>query len=74
MPATARITPRGEDRLRSGHPWIYRSDVRDVTGAGGVKTSYRSEMSLQIMTMVSTVQTFEANVPVDDAKFNPPPA
>lgn len=33
MPATARITPRGEDRLRSGHPWIYRSDVRDVTGA-----------------------------------------
>ena len=34
MPATARITPRGEDRLRSGHPWIYRSDVRDVTGAG----------------------------------------
>jgi 23S rRNA (cytosine1962-C5)-methyltransferase len=34
VPATARITPRGEDRLRSGHPWIYRSDVRDVTGAG----------------------------------------
>jgi 23S rRNA (cytosine1962-C5)-methyltransferase len=31
--ATARITARGEDRLRSGHPWIYRSDVRDVTGA-----------------------------------------
>ena len=29
---TARITPRGEDRLRSGHPWIYRSDVREVTG------------------------------------------
>jgi 23S rRNA (cytosine1962-C5)-methyltransferase len=27
---TARITPRGEDRVRSGHPWIYRSDVRDV--------------------------------------------
>jgi 23S rRNA (cytosine1962-C5)-methyltransferase len=31
--ATARITPRGEDRLRSGHPWIYRSDVRDVADA-----------------------------------------
>jgi 23S rRNA (cytosine1962-C5)-methyltransferase len=30
--ATARITARGEDRLRAGHPWIYRSDVRDVTG------------------------------------------
>jgi 23S rRNA (cytosine1962-C5)-methyltransferase len=32
--ATARITPKGEDRIRAGHPWIYRSDVRDVTGAG----------------------------------------
>ena len=31
--ATARITPRGEDRIRSGHPWIYRSDVRDVADA-----------------------------------------
>jgi 23S rRNA (cytosine1962-C5)-methyltransferase len=31
--ATARITARGEDRLRSGHPWIYRSDVRDVAAA-----------------------------------------
>jgi 23S rRNA (cytosine1962-C5)-methyltransferase len=30
VPATVRITPRGEDRVRSGHPWIYRSDVRDV--------------------------------------------
>ena len=30
MPATVRISPRGEDRVRSGHPWIYRSDVRDV--------------------------------------------
>jgi 23S rRNA (cytosine1962-C5)-methyltransferase len=37
VPATARITPRGEDRIRSGHPWIYRSDVRDVdAGAGAV--------------------------------------
>jgi 23S rRNA (cytosine1962-C5)-methyltransferase len=30
VPATVRISPRGEDRVRSGHPWIYRSDVRDV--------------------------------------------
>ncbi len=33
MSATARITPRGEDRIRAGHPWIYRSDVREVTDA-----------------------------------------
>jgi hypothetical protein len=50
---------------------VTMSDYRDVAG---VKTSFRSEMSLTIMTMVSTVQTFEANVPVDDAKFTPPPA
>jgi 23S rRNA (cytosine1962-C5)-methyltransferase len=30
VPPTVRISPRGEDRVRSGHPWIYRSDVRDV--------------------------------------------
>jgi 23S rRNA (cytosine1962-C5)-methyltransferase len=29
------ITSRGEQRLRSGHPWIYRADVADVDAAGG---------------------------------------
>ena len=29
------ITPRGEERLRSGHPWVYRSDVVDVSAAPG---------------------------------------
>ena len=32
---TVTITPRGEARLRSGHPWIYRSDVRSVDANGG---------------------------------------
>jgi 23S rRNA (cytosine1962-C5)-methyltransferase len=27
MPSTVQITSRGEDRVRHGHPWIYRSDV-----------------------------------------------
>jgi len=31
---TAVVKARGEDRIRAGHPWIYRSDVADVTGAG----------------------------------------
>jgi 23S rRNA (cytosine1962-C5)-methyltransferase len=30
-----RIAPRGEDRLRAGHPWIYRSDVREADAAPG---------------------------------------
>jgi 23S rRNA (cytosine1962-C5)-methyltransferase len=29
------ISPRGEQRLRSGHPWIYRSDVIDVDAEAG---------------------------------------
>ena len=29
------INARGEQRLRTGHPWIYRADVADVDAAGG---------------------------------------
>ncbi|MEP6918757.1 MAG: class I SAM-dependent rRNA methyltransferase [Acidobacteriota bacterium] len=29
------ITPRGEERIRSGHPWIYRSDVAKAEASGG---------------------------------------
>jgi 23S rRNA (cytosine1962-C5)-methyltransferase len=32
---TVVISARGEQRLRSGHPWIYRADVADVDAAGG---------------------------------------
>ena len=39
MPTTQRpavvISARGEERVRSGHPWIYRSDVVDVHAGGG---------------------------------------
>src|SRR5262245_18612790 len=35
MIPTAVVTPRGEDRLRSGHPWIYRADVVHADAAGG---------------------------------------
>jgi 23S rRNA (cytosine1962-C5)-methyltransferase len=34
---TVTLSPRGEQRLRSGHPWIYRADVIDVdAGAGDI--------------------------------------
>ena len=33
MPGTAILKPRGEERVRSGHPWVYRSDVADVVDA-----------------------------------------
>jgi 23S rRNA (cytosine1962-C5)-methyltransferase len=35
VPATVRIAPRGEDRLRAGHPWIYRSDIRNADADSG---------------------------------------
>ncbi len=35
MPAIAVVRPRGEDRVRSGHPWIYRSDVAEVSAEPG---------------------------------------
>ena len=35
MPPTALVSARGEDRIRGGHPWIYRSDVADVSPERG---------------------------------------
>jgi 23S rRNA (cytosine1962-C5)-methyltransferase len=35
MQSVAVVRPRGEDRIRSGHPWIYRSDVADVSAEPG---------------------------------------
>jgi 23S rRNA (cytosine1962-C5)-methyltransferase len=35
MPSTVQITHRGEDRIRRGHPWIYRADVQDVDAEAG---------------------------------------
>ena len=31
-----RVTARGADRWRAGHPWIYRSEVRDAPDAPGI--------------------------------------
>ncbi len=33
--STVTISARGELRIRSGHPWIYRSDVIDVAASAG---------------------------------------
>jgi 23S rRNA (cytosine1962-C5)-methyltransferase len=35
MTPTVTISARGEARIRSGHPWIYRSDVVDVSAEPG---------------------------------------
>jgi 23S rRNA (cytosine1962-C5)-methyltransferase len=42
MIPTVVLSARGEQRLRSGHPWIYRTDVGDVHAAGGDRVVVRS--------------------------------
>src|SRR5438270_9182302 len=42
MIPTAVISARGEERLRGGHPWIYRTDVADVRAAAGDIVQVRS--------------------------------
>ena len=39
---TVTISARGEERLRSGHPWIYRSDVKAVAASGGDRVVVQS--------------------------------
>jgi len=35
MPSTVIISARGDERIRRGHPWVYRADVIDVDAEGG---------------------------------------
>jgi 23S rRNA (cytosine1962-C5)-methyltransferase len=42
MNSSVTISARGEGRLRSGHPWIYRSDVAEVSAAAGEIVSVRN--------------------------------
>jgi 23S rRNA (cytosine1962-C5)-methyltransferase len=35
MISTVVVSARGEDRLRSGHPWVYRTDIANVRAAAG---------------------------------------
>jgi 23S rRNA (cytosine1962-C5)-methyltransferase len=36
---TVVISPRGEERLQSGHPWIYRADLTDVKADAGARVA-----------------------------------
>jgi len=42
MPSTVVISPRGEQRLQGGHPWIYRSDIIEAAASGGDRVLVRS--------------------------------
>jgi len=68
------ISPRGEERIRNGHPWIYRSDVVEVDAAGGDTVrvtsargrpigyalySDRSEIAIRLLTRQDEAPTTE---------------
>jgi 23S rRNA (cytosine1962-C5)-methyltransferase len=74
MTSTVTITRRGEERLRAGHPWIYRSDVADASADGGdvvrivgatgrplgyAQYSDRSEITLRLFTRDAEAPTLE---------------
>ena len=42
MIPTVVVSARGEERLRGGHPWIYRTDVGDVHAAAGDRVLVRN--------------------------------
>ena len=44
MIPTVSISSRGEERLRSGHPWIYRTDVADARAAAGEIVAKRKQL------------------------------
>ena len=41
MPPTVTVSARGEERVKNGHPWIYRSDVADVRAIAGDRVTVR---------------------------------
>ncbi len=42
MLPTVVVSPRGEERVRRGHPWVYRADVVEVRAEGGDAVLVRS--------------------------------
>jgi 23S rRNA (cytosine1962-C5)-methyltransferase len=39
---TVTISARGEERIRSGHPWIYRADIKNVSAGPGDRVVVKS--------------------------------
>ena len=42
MTPTVTVSARGEERIRAGHPWVYRSDVGDVHASAGAIVSVKN--------------------------------
>src|SRR5438093_10478661 len=73
--ASVVVSARGEQRVRAGHPWIYRTDVVDVSATGGeivevigprrrkigsALFSDRSQISIRMLTLGDRASADEA--------------
>jgi 23S rRNA (cytosine1962-C5)-methyltransferase len=70
----ALITARGEERIKSGHPWIYRSDVADVAASPGDVVEVRNQRQRVIgraffsdQSQITLRMVARGDVAVDDA-------
>jgi 23S rRNA (cytosine1962-C5)-methyltransferase len=48
MVPTVTVTVRGEQRLKTGHPWIYRADLADVRADAGDRVVVRNTRGHQV--------------------------
>src|SRR5436190_16824290 len=71
------LSPRGEERVAGGHPWVYRADIRTVSAEAGDRVivesargrvlghAFYSDRSLIAIRMLATGAL--AGDPADDA-------
>jgi 23S rRNA (cytosine1962-C5)-methyltransferase len=74
MIATATIRPRGEERVKLGHPWIYRSDVDEVSADPGDVVEVRNARKRLIgraffseRSQITLRMIVRGDVPIDNA-------
>jgi 23S rRNA (cytosine1962-C5)-methyltransferase len=70
------ISPRGSERLRSGHPWVYRSDVRSAQAEPGAivrvtdeRGRYQGRAFYSDKSQIAVRLLTHRNVPVDREFF-----
>ena len=70
------ITSRGVERLRAGHPWVYRSDVRSASAEAGAvvrltdqRERYHGRAFYSDKSQIAVRLLTREDVPVDRAFF-----
>ena len=81
-PAAVRVSRKGADRFRSGHPWIFRSDVTDAGQAAAGDTvqvldprgqllgraHYSASSQIALRMLVRSASAIDIGAPIDIGK------